>query len=99
MSKFSNKEQILFAKRLGFLMKAGVPILESLQLLKSQMKSKASRLIFSSVIADVSNGQYLSAALAKFKNTFGDFAVNIIRVGEQSGILSDNLNYLAEELK
>jgi type IV pilus assembly protein PilC len=99
MSKFSNKEQILFAKRLGFLMKAGVPILESLQLLKSQMNSKAGRLIFSSVIADVSNGQYLSAALAKFKNTFGDFAVNIIRVGEQSGILSDNLNYLAEELK
>jgi type IV pilus assembly protein PilC len=98
MSKFTNKEQILFAKRMGFLMKAGVPILESLNLLKKQMKTKNAAKIFEQVILDVSSGQYLSTALAKFKGTFGDFAVNIIRVGEQGGILSDNLNYLSEEL-
>lgn len=98
MSKFSNKEQILFAKRMGFLMKAGVPILESLTLLKKQMKSKGVNKMFEQVILDVSAGQYLSASLAKFKGAFGDFAVNIIKVGEQGGILSDNLNYLAEEL-
>jgi type II secretory pathway component PulF len=46
MSKFSQKEQILFAKRLGFLMKAGVPILESLLLLKKQASSKSADKIF-----------------------------------------------------
>src|SRR3990167_7485113 len=30
---------------------------------------------------------------------FGDFAINLIRVGETSGVLSQNLNYLADELK
>jgi type II secretory pathway component PulF len=40
----------------------------------------------------------LSGSLAKLKGAFGDFAVNIIKVGEQSGILSQNLDYLAEEL-
>jgi len=99
MSKFSQKEQILFAKRLGFLMKAGVPILESLLLLKKQIKSKSANKIFEQIILDVSGGQFLSGSLAKLNGTFGDFAVNIIKVGEQSGILSQNLDYLAEELK
>jgi type IV pilus assembly protein PilC len=99
MSKFSQKEQILFAKRLGFLMKAGVPILESLVLLKKQMKSKNANKMFEKIILDVSGGRFLSASLEKFHGTFGDFAVNIIKVGEQSGILSQNLDYLAEELR
>jgi type IV pilus assembly protein PilC len=99
MSKFSQKEQILFAKRMGFLMKAGVPILESLVLLKNQIKSKSAKKIFEQIILDVSGGQFLSGSLAKFPGTFGDFAINIIKVGEQSGILSQNFNYLAEELR
>ena len=55
--------------------------------------------IIDQLIDDVSNGQFLSASLDKFKNVFGEFAVNIIRVGESSGILHENLTYLAEELK
>ena len=50
------------------------------------------------VIKDVSNGQFLYASLAKYKNTFGDFAINIIKVGEEGGILDQNLEYLATEL-
>lgn len=97
--RFSTKEQTLFAKRLSFLMRAGVPILESLNLLKKQMRTKSSVKIFESIITDVSNGNFLSSALAKFKGVFGEFAVNIIKVGEEGGILSENLHYLAEELK
>ena len=36
----SIKDQAFFAKRLSFLIKAGVPILESLQMIRSQTKSK-----------------------------------------------------------
>lgn len=96
---FSKQDQVLFAKRLSFLMRAGVPILESLKLIHKQMKSKGSRVIFDSVVADVSGGHFLSTALAKHKKLFGEFAINIIRVGETGGSLPENLNYLAEELK
>lgn len=51
------------------------------------------------VVDDVSSGQFLASSLAKFKHTFGDFAINIIRVGESSGILEQNLVYLSDELK
>ena len=97
--RLSIKEQVLFAKRLSFLVRSGVPILDGLHMLRNQARSKAKRRIFDAVIADVSNGQYLSTSLGKFKHVFGAFTINIIRVGETSGILSKNLNYLSEELK
>lgn len=97
--KFSLKEQTLFAKRLSYLMRAGVPILDSLNLLKEQLKSKSARNMFGKIVADVANGQFLSSAMEKFRDSFSEFAINIIKVGETSGILSENLEYLAEELK
>lgn len=97
--KLSTKEQTLFAKRLSFLIKANVPLLESLSMLREQTTSRSYAQVLDVVINDVSNGQFLSKSLSKFKNTFGDFAINIIKVGESSGILSENLEYLADELK
>lgn len=97
--RFSAKEQTLFAKRLSFLMASGVPILESLMLLRTQTKSKQKIIILDQVVNDVSNGMFLSTSLAKHGRLFSNFMINIIRVGESSGTLSTNLSYLAEELK
>lgn len=96
--RFSAKEQTLFAKRLSFLIKAGVPILESLTLIRTQTKSKGKAKVLDAVIADVASGQHLATSLGKHNRLFGDFAVNLIHVGETSGILSQNLVYLADEL-
>ncbi len=92
------QEKILFAKNLAVMTKAGMPILDSLRLLQKQTKSKSMKKILGQLTEDMANGQFLSTSLEQFKNIFGEFCVNIIRVGEASGILYENLNYLAEEL-
>lgn len=97
--RFSAKEQTLFAKRMSFLIKAGVPIVECLTLIRSQTKNKGKGKVYDSIIADVSSGQHLATSLGKFSRLFGDFAVNLIRVGENTGGLSQNLAYLADELQ
>src|SRR6266481_198858 len=97
-SRFSILEKIIFAKRLSILIKAGIPILDSLKMLKRQATSPVAVRILGSVVTDVENGQLLSASLGKFRNLFGDFALNIIHVGEMTGTLQENLNYLTEEL-
>ncbi len=103
MNKFlirlSIQDQILLAKRLGILIKAGVPILEALRMIEKQSHTKAAKHILQSVIHDVENGQFVSTGLNKFKQVFGVFTINIIHVGEVSGTLEENLNYLAEELQ
>lgn len=96
-AKLSLRDQALFAKRLSLLSRAGVPILDSINVLKRQAKG-TNRRMFEQIARDVSNGQFLSKSLLKFKKVFGDFAINIIRVGETSGTLSDNLQYLAQEI-
>ncbi len=64
-----------------------------------QAPSRKQKRVLDSVIADIAEGQSLSKSLGRFPNIFGDFAINIIKVGESSGILSQNLEYLADELK
>ncbi len=97
--RLSLKEQIIFIKRLSVLIRAGTPLLVSLQMLKRQTRSKTLLKILDQVTSDVENGQYLATSLAKFRKIFGEFAINIIEIGEISGTLSENLDYLAAELK
>ncbi len=98
-TKFSIKKQTFFAKRLSFLIKAGVPMLESIHVIREQTKLKSEIRVFDKIISDVSNGQSLAGALGRFKGVFGNFTINIIKAGESSGTLTQNLNYLADELK
>jgi type IV pilus assembly protein PilC len=97
--RMSSKDLTFFVKRLSFLTKAGIPVLDSLSMIREQTSAKGYSRVLDSVIDDVSNGQYLSTSLAKHKHIFGDFSINIISFGESTGILSENLEYLAEELK
>ena len=97
--RFPIKEQVHFAKRLSFLVGAGVSILESLHLMRKQTRSRGKRRVYDQVIDDVTNGLFLSTSLARFERLFGSFAINLIKIGETGGMLTENLNYLAEELK
>ena len=96
---YSTKERVHFAKRLAFLTRSGVPILESLYILRKQTKSRSKGKIIEIIIEDVRQGKYLSDGLGRFHSSFGDFAISVVRIGEMSGSLSNNLTYLAEELQ
>lgn len=74
-------------------------MLESVSVIRKQTKSKGEIKVLDKVIADVANGQTLATSMGRFKGVFGNFAINIIRAGESSGTLTQNLNYLADELK
>ena len=93
------KDRILFIKQLSILIKAGVPLFNSLIMIREQAKSNSMKKILDKIVRDVENGQYLSTAMAKFKKVFGELTVNIISIGEVSGNLSENLNHLVTILK
>jgi len=76
-----------------------MPVTDGLHLIKKQITSKGFAKILEKVINDVENGQFLSVSLSRFKNIFGELFINIIKVGETSGTLAENLEYLAGELK
>src|SRR3989344_2029417 len=92
-------DQILFARRLAILLKAGVPIFESLRMMKKHMSSRSATILVDELTVGVERGQFLHVSLEKHRRHLGDFALNIIRIGEISGMLPENLAYLADELE
>ena len=97
--RVSTQNQIILVKHLAVMVKSGMPILNSLTMIQKQTKSKSLFKILQQLIIDVDNGQFLSASLDQFNSVFGDLFINIIRVGEASGTLVENLNFLAGELE
>ncbi len=73
--------------------------MEGLSMLHAEANTRSSAHVLRSLMVCVSEGQPLSKGLETFEHLFGAFAVNIIRVGEASGTLHENLEYLADELK
>src|SRR3989344_606421 len=97
--RLSLRDKMLFARHMELMIKSGMQILEGLEMLKKQTKSRVFIKVLDQLILDVRNGHFLSASLERHKNIFGEFFINLVKVGETSGTLSENLQYLTEELK
>ena len=72
------QDKILFAKNLALALKAGVPLVSSLRLMKNQTRNRSFQRVIDSVIEDTNKGAFLSTGLMKFKNIFGELFINII---------------------
>lgn len=95
----SSKEKVFFARHLSILLKAGIPLLETLNALHEQAHTKSLRHVLKICIADVESGQPLAHALETFPRIFDPFFANVVSVGEQSGTLANSLEYLATQLE
>lgn len=96
--RISVQERINFARHLSLVVKAGLPVFEGLKIIQEQTESTVLRKVVQSLITDVNNGKFLADSLQRYQGLFGDFFINIVRVGESSGTLAKNLLYLADEL-
>lgn len=96
--RVSLKERSAFARRLSVMAKAGIPILQSVNMLKEQAQSRAMKQILSDVSQKISQGGFLADALEPYKPIFGNLFISVIRVGETAGVLSENLAFLADEM-
>lgn len=96
--RLSVKDKMLFARDLEMMTRSGMQLLASLEILRKQAKTRSFAKVLDQLIVDVRNGHFLSVGLARYRNVFGDFFINLIRVGESTGTLSQNLGYLAEEM-
>ena len=97
--RISIQDRINLARHLALVIKAGLPVYEGLKIIQEQTESKVLQRVISDLIDEVNSGKFLADGLQKYQHLFGDFFINIVRVGESSGTLSKNLIYLAEELR
>lgn len=93
--KISEKDVALFTRQLATMMKAGVPLLQSFDIVaKGHANPSVSKLI-NDIRADVETGTSLNQAFRKFPLYFDPLFCNLVGAGEQAGILDDLLARLA----
>jgi len=95
----SSKEKIFFAEHLSLLIKGGIPLSEAIETLENEAKSRVFRRSLAEISKKILEGQRLSKALQTYPGIFDNFFCNVVRVGEESGTLEENLKYLAQQLK
>lgn len=93
--KVNPKEFQIFLRQLSVLLSSGVRLLESLEALRESSFSKTFDAILDSLIKDISEGRSLSEAMGKHPKTFQPMVVNLIRAGEEGGILDSILDRLS----
>lgn len=98
LSRVSAQEVLFFTKHLATMMKAGIPITESLETLIEQTKSPEFKRVLNDTSNDVKNGKSLGQALKKHAKIFDQFYTSLIDTGEESGTLDESLEFLAKQL-
>lgn len=88
----------MFTRELAVLLRGGVPLAEALASLQEQAETRALRRVIGSLLEDVENGQPLSSGLARFPQTFDTLYSNLVKIGEASGKLRENLIFLSRQL-
>ncbi len=93
--KITDKDISLFTRQLATMMKAGVPLLQSFDIVaKGHANPSMSKLIMD-IRGDVETGTSLNQAFRKFPLYFDPLFCNLVGAGEQAGILEDLLTRLA----
>ncbi|MFH1667594.1 MAG: type II secretion system F family protein [Candidatus Komeilibacteria bacterium] len=92
-------DKVLLARHLAIMIKAGVNMAEALEILVEQASNPKLRKILTEVSARVVNGHTLSSSIALYPKEFSELFINMIAVGETSGTLAANLEYLAGEME
>lgn len=97
LERVTAKDMVFLSRQLSVMVLAGLPLVESLEILARQTSKPALRKIVENITENVRGGSRFSSALAKYPKIFDDFYVNMVRAGETAGKLDEVLNYLADE--
>lgn len=97
--RIPRKPLINFWFHLEQLMRAGVPIIDSLKDLQSSTDHKELRQTASNLIESLEGGKSLSQALQEHPQAFDAVCTNLVQAGEASGRLPEVISRIQESLK
>src|SRR5690242_6118138 len=93
--KVTSKDIALFTRQLATMMKAGVPLLQSFDIVGKGATNPAVAKLLLDIKTDVETGSALAAAFRKYPLYFDALFCNLVQAGEQAGILENLLDRLA----
>ena len=93
--KVTGKDVVIFTRQLSTMIDAGLPLVQSLDILGRQQENATFKKILLSVRMDVETGSTVAEAMKKHPEVFDNLYCNMIDAGEVGGILDTILSRLA----
>tara|TARA_B100000780_G_scaffold689_1_gene557 strand:- start:217 stop:1509 length:1293 start_codon:yes stop_codon:yes gene_type:complete len=93
------KELLQFTKKTATMIKAGLPILESIMMIRDQTVHIKMKMTANKIVKDLNSGVNLTEAFSKHPKVFDNIYLNMISAGEASGKLDEFLLKLVELLE
>ncbi|MCF8199824.1 MAG: type II secretion system F family protein [Sulfuritalea sp.] len=93
--KVSDKDITLFSRQLATMVKSGVPLLQSFDIVGKGTNNPALAKLLYDIKSDVETGATLASAFRKYPMYFDALFCNLVEAGEQAGILDTLLDRLA----
>jgi type IV pilus assembly protein PilC len=84
-----------FSRQLGAFVRAGIPLVEALEVIEEETEDKTLRQLLAGVQESVIAGDTFSAALAPYETLFPQFYLDMVRAAELTGRLDDVLDELS----
>ncbi|HEX8182756.1 MAG TPA: type II secretion system F family protein [Candidatus Saccharimonadales bacterium] len=97
--KVKLQDLVIFTRQLSTMISAGVPLTRSLATLGADTQSPVLKEAITAITKEVEGGAPLGAAFAKYPNIFSDVYVNMVKAGEEGGILDEILKRLALQVE
>jgi type IV pilus assembly protein PilC len=94
-SKITTGDIAIFSRQLATMLAAGIPLVQSFEIIGTGHENVAMQKLILAVKADVEGGTSLAEALAKHPLYFDDLFVNLVEAGEQAGALETLLDKIA----
>ena len=97
--KVNQRSVAIFTRQLATMIDAGLPLVQSLEILSQQQENKTFKNIIRGIREDVESGSTFAGALNKHPATFNELYTNLVVAGEEGGILDNILNRLANYIE
>lgn len=92
-------DKIIFAKNLGEMIDAGLPMARSIAVIGKQVKNKKFKKIIFDLEEKVKKGSTLSDSMSDFPKVFSNLFVSMVKAGEESGNLSESLKIVSSQME
>ena len=93
------QEILIFCKQFGTMLRAGLPVLNTLEMLEGQTKRPPMKKVIQTIKKDLESGNALSKCFEKHPKVFDTVVVNLIKAGEASGKLDTFLTKIVINLE
>lgn len=99
LNKVKSHDKIIFARNLGQMIEAGLPITRALSIMERQAKQGKFKKVLNGLNDSLSKGVPLSEAMKDYSDVFSNLFISMVKAGEESGNMSQSLKTVANQME